>query len=94
VRGNPGGNSLISEILVYYLHGREKLLETAGVGSGEHGAFRSSRYYFAERPAESLAAINRAARSRSSRATTPSRGRTWTAGRSPAAWGPKASRRS
>jgi hypothetical protein len=41
VRGNPGGNSLISEILVYYLYGREKLLEMAGVGSGEHGAFRA-----------------------------------------------------
>jgi len=59
VRGNPGGNSLISEILVYYLHGKEKLLEMAGVGSGEHGAFRYSRLYFTERPAESLATINR-----------------------------------
>lgn len=59
VRGNPGGNSLISEILVYYLHGKETLLEMAGVGSGEHGAFRYSRRYFTENPAESLAAINR-----------------------------------
>jgi len=59
VRGNPGGNSLISEILVYYLHGKETLLEMAGVGSGDHGAFRYSRLYFTENPAESLAAINR-----------------------------------
>jgi hypothetical protein len=58
VRGNPGGDSLISEILVYYLYGKEKLLEMAGVGSGEHGAFRYSRLYFADRPDESLAAIN------------------------------------
>lgn len=40
VRGNPGGNSLISEILAYYLYGREQLLKMAGVGTGEHGAFR------------------------------------------------------
>ena len=58
VRDNPGGNSLISEILVYYLYGKEKLLEMAGVGSGEHGAFRYSRLYFADRPSESLASIN------------------------------------
>jgi len=58
VRGNPGGNSLISEILVYFLYGRDKLLEMAGVGSGEHGAFRYSRLYFADRPGESLEAIN------------------------------------
>ena len=31
----------------------------AGVGTGEHGAFRYSRLYFADRPAESLAAINK-----------------------------------
>jgi len=59
VRGNPGGNSLISEILVYYVYGKEKLLEMAGVGTGEHGAFRYSRLYFAERKGESLQAINR-----------------------------------
>jgi len=59
VRGNPGGNSLISEILVYYLYGKDQLLEMAGVGTGEHGAFRYSRLYFAERKGESLAAINR-----------------------------------
>jgi len=58
VRGNPGGNSLISEILVYFVYGKEKLLEMAGVGTGEHGAFRYSRLYFADRPSESLAAIN------------------------------------
>jgi hypothetical protein len=58
-RGNPGGNSLMSEILVYYVYGKEKLLEMAGVGSGEHGAFRYSRLYFADRPSESLEAINR-----------------------------------
>jgi hypothetical protein len=58
-RGNPGGNSLMSEILVYYVYGREKLLEMAGVGTGEHGAFRYSRLYFAERKDESLAAINK-----------------------------------
>ena len=59
VRGNPGGNSLASEILVYFLYGRERLLEMAGVGTGEHGAFRYSRLYFADRPGESLEAINR-----------------------------------
>jgi len=58
-RGNPGGNSLMSEILVYYVYGKEKLLEMAGVGTGEHGAFRYSRLYFADRPSESLAAINK-----------------------------------
>ncbi|PWB69109.1 MAG: hypothetical protein C3F15_15630 [Holophagae bacterium] len=58
VRGNPGGNSLISEILVYYLYGREQLLKMAGVGTGEHGAFRYSRLYFADRPNQSLAVIN------------------------------------
>ena len=57
-RGNPGGNSLMSEILVYYIYGKEKLHEMAGVGKGEHGAFRYSKLYFAERPSESLAAIN------------------------------------
>ena len=57
-RGNPGGNSLMSEILVYYIYGKEKLHEMAGVGTGEHGAFRYSRLYFADRPSESLAAIN------------------------------------
>jgi hypothetical protein len=59
VRGNPGGNSLISEILVYFVCGKERLLEMAGVGSGEHGAVRYSRLYFAERKDESFAAINR-----------------------------------
>jgi hypothetical protein len=59
VRGNPGGNSLISEILVYYVYGKEKLLEMAGVGTGEHGAFRYSRLYFADRPSESLETINK-----------------------------------
>jgi hypothetical protein len=59
VRGNHGGNSLISEMLVYFLFGRAELLRMAGVGSGENGAFRYSRLYFADRPAESLAAINR-----------------------------------
>ena len=59
VRGNPGGNSLISEILVYYIYGKDKLLEMAGVGSGEHGAFRYSRLYFADRPSESLETINK-----------------------------------
>lgn len=59
VRGNPGGNSLISEILVYYPFGKEKLLEMAGVGTGEHGAFRYSRLYFQDRPNESLEALNK-----------------------------------
>ncbi len=58
-RGNPGGNSLMSEILVYYIYGTQKLHEMAGVGTGEHGAFRYSRLYFADRPSESLEAINR-----------------------------------
>lgn len=57
-RGNPGGNSLMSEILVYYIYGKEKLHEMVGVGTGEHGAFRYSKLYFADRPSESLAAIN------------------------------------
>jgi len=48
---HPGGNSLMSEILVYYIYGREKLHEMAGVGTGEHGAFRYSRLYFADRRA-------------------------------------------
>ena len=59
VRGNHGGNSLISEMLVYFLFGKAELLRMAGVGSGENGAFRYSKLYFADRPAESLAAINR-----------------------------------
>jgi hypothetical protein len=58
-RGNPGGNSLMSEILVYFIYGKAKLHEMTGVGTGEHGAFRYSRLYFADRPSESLAAINR-----------------------------------
>jgi hypothetical protein len=58
-RGNPGGNSLMSEILAYYIYGKAKLHEMAGVGTGEHGAFRYSRLYFKDRPAESLEAINR-----------------------------------
>ena len=58
-RGNPGGNSLMSEILVYYIFGKEKLHEMAGVGTGEHGAFRYSRLYFADRPTESLETINK-----------------------------------
>ena len=58
VRGNPGGNSLISEMLVYFIYGKEKLLDMAGVGTGEHGVFRYSQLYFADRPDESLAAIN------------------------------------
>jgi len=59
VRGNHGGNSLISEMLVYFLYGRAELLRMAGVSNGENGAFRYSRLYFADRPAESLAEINR-----------------------------------
>ena len=58
-RSNPGGNSLMSEILVYYIFGKEKLLEMTGVGLGENGAFRYSRLYFADRPSESLETINK-----------------------------------
>jgi hypothetical protein len=58
VRGNHGGNSLISEMLVYFLYGKAALLRMAGVGSGETGAFRYSRLYFEDRPSESLATIN------------------------------------
>jgi len=58
VRNNHGGNSLISEMLVYFLFGRKELLRLAGVGTGENGAFRYSRLYFEDRPAESLGEIN------------------------------------
>jgi hypothetical protein len=58
VRGNHGGNSLISEMLVYFLYGKAELLRMAGVGNGENGAFRYSRLYFEDRPDESLATIN------------------------------------
>ena len=49
----------MSEILVYDVCGREQLLEMAGVGTGENGSFRHSRFYFADRPSESLEAINK-----------------------------------
>jgi hypothetical protein len=58
VRGNHGGNSMIVDILIYYLYGKDTLLKMAGLGTGESGAFRYSRLYFADRPAESLAAVN------------------------------------
>ena len=58
-RTNPGGNSPMSEILVNELYGREKLLEMASVGSGEHGAFGYSRLDVADRPSESLETINK-----------------------------------
>ena len=59
VRDNHGGNSLISEMLVYFLYGKDELLKMAGVGSGENAPFRLSRLYFEDRPDESLAEINR-----------------------------------
>lgn len=59
VRDNHGGNSLISEMLVYFLYGREALLKMAGVGAGENAPFRYSRLYFEDRPDESLAGINK-----------------------------------
>ena len=49
----------MSEILVNELYGREKLLEMASVGSGEHGAFGYSRLDVADRPSESLETINK-----------------------------------
>ena len=58
-RINPGGNSLMSEILVCYVYGKEKRVEMTGVGSGENGAFRYSRLDFADRPSESLETINK-----------------------------------
>jgi hypothetical protein len=59
VRDNHGGNSLISEMLVYFLYGRDALLKMAGVGTGEIAPFRYSRLYFEDRPDESLAEINK-----------------------------------
>jgi len=58
VRGNSGGNSLIVDILVYFLYGKRSLLELSGFGAGESGVFRYSRLYFEDRPGETLAAIN------------------------------------
>jgi len=58
VRDNGGGNSLIVDILIYFLYGKETLLKMQGFGSGESGVFRYSRLYFTDRPSESLAAIN------------------------------------
>lgn len=59
VRDNHGGNSLISEMLVYFLYGKDELLRMAGVGTGENAPFRYSRLYFEDRPDESLADINK-----------------------------------
>jgi len=58
VRGNHGGDSLIVDILIYFLYGKETLLKLQGFGTGESGVFRYSRLYFADRPGQSLAAIN------------------------------------
>ncbi len=58
VRGNHGGDALIVDVLIYFLYGREVLLKLQGLGTGESGVFRYSRLYFADRPKESLAAIN------------------------------------
>jgi hypothetical protein len=58
VRGNSGGNSLIVDILVYFLYGKAALTRLHGFGSGETGVFRYSRLFFADRPGESLGAIN------------------------------------
>ena len=58
VRGNHGGDSLIVDILIYFLYGKETLLKMQGFGTGESGVFRYSRLYFADRPGQSLAAIN------------------------------------
>ena len=57
-RGNHGGDSLIVDILIYFLCGKETLLKMQGLGSGESGVFRYSRTFFADRPNQSLAAIN------------------------------------
>ena len=58
VRGNAGGNSLIVDILIYFLYGRQALLDLHGFGGGESGVFRYSRLFFADRPGQSLEAIN------------------------------------
>jgi hypothetical protein len=58
VRGNHGGDSLIVDILIYFLYGKETLLKMQGFGTGESGVFRYSRLYFADRPSQSLKAIN------------------------------------
>ena len=57
-RGNHGGDSLIVDILIYFLYGKETLLKIQGFGTGESGVFRYSRLYFADRPGQSLKAIN------------------------------------
>jgi len=58
VRGNHGGDSLIMDILIYFLYGKETLLNMQGLGAGESGVFRYSPLYFAARPDESLETIN------------------------------------
>jgi hypothetical protein len=58
VRGNSGGNSLIVDILVYFLYGKKSLLELNGFGAGESGVFRYSHLYFEDRPGETLEAVN------------------------------------
>jgi hypothetical protein len=58
VRGNHGGDSLIVDILIYFLYGKETLLKMQGFGTGESGVFRYSRLFFADRPKQSLDAIN------------------------------------
>ena len=58
VRGNGGGNSLIVDILIYFLYGKDSLREISGFGTGESGVFRYSRLYFAARPRQSLDSIN------------------------------------
>jgi hypothetical protein len=58
VRGNNGGDSLIVDILIYFLYGKETLLKMQGFGTGESGVFRYSHLYFIDRPKQSLEAIN------------------------------------
>jgi len=58
VRGNGGGNALIVDILLYFLYGKEKLMELQGFGMGETGVFRYSRLFFEDRPDQSLEKLN------------------------------------
>ena len=84
-RGNHGGDSLIVDILIYFLYGKETLLKMQGFGTGESGVFRYSRLYFADRPSQSLEAINADRMVPLVEGTTSSAGPTWTVRPSPGA---------
>jgi len=58
VRDNSGGNSLIVDILVYFLYGKDALRAVHGFGGGESGVFRYSDLFFKDRPDQSLEKLN------------------------------------